>query len=77
MSSTMVDSWAVDLANIGPIYPWVGTEGIMFIVAVVLWILWHVWQIRFESGTYQEEKEKYATPENLKKMVSDETYLHH
>ncbi len=30
MATTMVESWAVDLATIGPIYPWVGSE-------VVLW----------------------------------------
>lgn len=77
MSTGVIDSWAVDLANVGPIYPWVGSEGVMFIIALVLWIAWQIWQIKFESDTYREEADKYATPENLKKMVSDETYLHH
>jgi len=77
MSTTQLDSWAVDLAQVGPIYPGVGLEFPMFILAVVLWIGWHIWQIKFESQTYQEEKEKFATPENLKKQALDETYLHH
>jgi len=77
MSATMVESWAVDLADVGPIYPWVGTEGIMFIVAVVLWIAWHIWQARHERNTYREEIEKYATPENLENQAKGETYLHH
>ena len=29
----MGSTWAVDLANVGPVYPWVGTELIMVIVA--------------------------------------------
>ena len=29
MATTMVESWAVDLATIGPIYPWVGSEGLL------------------------------------------------
>ena len=43
MSTTPVDSWAVDLADVTLIYPWVGTEVLMVLVAVVLWIGWHVW----------------------------------
>ena len=77
MSMTNVDSWAVDLANVGPIYPWVGAEGIMFIVSVVLWIGWHIWQVKFETNTYKAEVEKHATAENLKNQAAGETYLHH
>lgn len=77
MSMTNVDSWAVDLANVGPIYPWVGSEMIMFIVAVVCWIAWHIWQAKFETETYKEEVASHATAENLKQQAAGETYLHH
>ena len=36
MSTTQVETWATDLGQVGPIYPWVGAEAIMFIAAVVL-----------------------------------------
>ena len=49
----------------------------MFIAAVVLWLAWHFWQVRFETETYREEKEKHATRENLEKQAAGETYLHH
>ena len=55
MSTTPVDSWAVDLADVTLIYPWVGTEVLMVLVAVVLWIGWHVWQCKLESNTYKED----------------------
>ena len=77
MSMTNVDSWAVDLANVGPIYPWVGFEGIMFIVSLALWIGWHIWQVKFETNTYNDEIQKHATAENLKNQAAGETYLHH
>ena len=32
MATTMVESWAVDLATIGPIYPWVGSEGLLVVL---------------------------------------------
>ena len=72
MSTTPIESWAVDLGEVTFIYPWVGMEGLMTIVAVVLWIAWHVWQCRFESNTYKEDIEKHATSENLRKATSGE-----
>ena len=72
MSTTPLDSWAVDLADVTFIYPFVGAEGIMVLGAIVLWILWHIWQCRFESNTYREDIEKHATSENLRKATSGE-----
>ncbi len=72
MATTPIDSWAVDLADVTFIYPWVGGEVIMALVAIVLWILWHIWQVRFENNTYKEDIEKHATSENLRKTTSGE-----
>ncbi len=72
MSTTPVDTWAVDLADVAEIYPFVGWEGLMTIVAVALWIIWHFWQCKFESNTYKEDIEKHATSENLRKATSGE-----
>ncbi len=72
MSTTPVETWAVDLADVTFIYPMVGFEGFMALVAIVLWIGWHVWQVKFESNTYKEDIEKHATSENLRKSTSGE-----
>ena len=71
MSSTPIETWAVDLADVTKIYPWVGAEGIMALVAIVLWIGWHIWQCRFENRTYEEEIQKYASPENLRRSIEE------
>ena len=71
MSTTPIDSWAVDLADVTFIYPWVGQEGLMALIGIVLWILWHVWQIRNEKREFQNELDNYANKENIEKAVRD------
>ncbi len=72
MSTTPIDTWAVDLAGVAEIYPFLGSEVIMVVIGVVLWIAWHIWQVKFESNTYKEDIEKHATSENLRKATSGE-----
>lgn len=69
MSTTGLTSWAVDLKDIGAVYPFQGTEGIMVLIAVVLWIGWHIWEIRWEREYHRTKVEKYGKPEMLKKAL--------
>ena len=72
MSTTPIDTWAVDLADVTVIYPWVGSEFAMTVVVVALWLAWHIWQVKFENKTYEDEAAKYATDEHLKKGVEEQ-----
>lgn len=58
MSTTPVESWAVDLAELGPIYPFVGSEGLMIALGFAAWIGWHIWQIRNERREDEETARK-------------------
>jgi hypothetical protein len=49
------ESWAVDLKDVGAIYPFQGLETPMAIAAVVFWLIWHVWQIRHENAELREK----------------------
>ena len=60
MATTMVESWGVDLATIGPIYPFVGWEVPMVIVCFIFWIGWHYLQMRMENQTLEEEARRLA-----------------
>ena len=66
-----VQSWAVDLATIGPIYPMVGTEFILWILGMVFWIYWHIWQGRFEKKTYDDDMKHLDTPEKLERAMKE------
>ena len=69
MSTTPIDTWAVDLADVTYIYPWFGSEYVMTGVAVVLWLRWHVWQIKHENAEYAEQVKKYGDDETIKKAL--------
>jgi len=64
-----METWAVDLANVGAVYPWQGTEVIMVIVGVVLWLWWHVAQLKGESEEFKADIAKYGSSEQIKKAL--------
>ncbi len=72
MSTTPIDTWAVDLADVTVIYPWVGSEVAMVWGAIVLWIIWHIWQVRHENADYAEQVKKYGDPETIKKAIEND-----
>lgn len=60
-------NWAVDLKDVGAIYPFQGMEMAMVIAAFGFWIGWHIWQLgqegaelRAKSGHVDAEKAKNA-----------------
>lgn len=72
MSTTPIESWAVDLADVTNIYPMVGSEVILTVICVALWIVWHIWQVRFENETYRKEREQYGSPDNIRNSIGDD-----
>lgn len=61
MSTNSMSDWAVDLAEVGAIYPFQGSEGLLVILGVVFWIGWHVIQMRQEKS--EVGREMKADPE--------------
>jgi hypothetical protein len=60
MSTTGIDSWAVDLAEIGAIYPFQGLEWLFAVLVVAGWIGWHVWQIRWEKAYHRQKIARFG-----------------
>ncbi len=59
MTTGDFESWAgATIADIGPIYPFVGSEFLLFILGLVFWIGWHVWQFRHENQVNEEQVRK-------------------
>lgn len=67
--TTGIESWAVDLSTIGPIYPFVGMEMLFYILGLAFWIWFHVWQIGFEKRTYDEDMAHMAKPELFERAL--------
>jgi hypothetical protein len=69
MSTTGIDNWAVNLKDVGAIYPFQGSEGALVVVGLVAWVAWHIWCVRWERNKHQDEIAKYGDQENLKQTL--------
>jgi hypothetical protein len=49
MSTGGFDNWLGTIAEIGPIYPLVGSEGLWVLLCIGFWIWWHMAQMRIEN----------------------------
>ncbi|MGV1013422.1 MAG: hypothetical protein ACOYB4_00475 [Methyloceanibacter sp.] len=67
-------TWAVDLANVGAVYPWIGFELIMVLVALALWILWHILQLRQENEEIAEDIRLYGNKEAIRKALEEHSH---
>ena len=67
-------NWDGNIADIGPIYPWVGSEVAMVIVAFVFWIGWHVVQLRRESRRFADQARALRQSGDLQKLMQSEHF---
>ncbi|MDA7981629.1 MAG: hypothetical protein MPK06_06715 [Alphaproteobacteria bacterium] len=55
MATNGLHAWAVDLAEIGAIYPFQGMEFILYLAGLAFWVFWHVRQLRHETEELGKE----------------------
>jgi hypothetical protein len=55
MSTNGMTSWAVDLANVGAIYPLQGMEVLLVVLGLIFWLGWHFLQIRHENADLDKQ----------------------
>lgn len=72
MSTGSVQSWDGNIADIGPIYPFVGSEVLMVILCVVFVIGWCVVQIRKEGKELDDQAAHLRQGNNLANALADE-----
>jgi len=72
MSTGNFENWAGEIAEIGAIYPFVGSEVLLAVAGVIFWIWWHVKQSKIEEAQLKEEVEKYGNKENLIRRIDKE-----
>ncbi len=61
MTTGSFTDWAGTIADIGPIYPFVGTEFLLVLIGVAFWIAWHITQIKSESARLKEEEDHFSS----------------
>jgi predicted negative regulator of RcsB-dependent stress response len=72
MNTGNIADWNGNMMDIGPIYPFVGWEVWMVIIAVVFWLGWHYLQIQMENRLHDAEAQKLRQGDNLQKAIAAE-----
>lgn len=72
MNTAPFNDWSGNMFDLGPLYPFVGSEVAMVVVCVLFWIIWHVLQFRMENRTLNEEARRLREAGNLQKALQDE-----
>ena len=55
MSTNGMINWAVDLKDVAAIYPFQGTEVMLYIVGIAFWVIWHMIQLSQEAAEITRE----------------------
>lgn len=72
MRTGLIETWVGNPADVGPMYPFVGSEVPLFVVCVVLWIAYTIWQIKHENATYASELDQLAEAESPASAIEPE-----
>jgi threonine/homoserine/homoserine lactone efflux protein len=75
MQTGNVSDWNATMTDVGPLYPFVGTELLWVGLAFVLWIVWHIWQARMESSNYTDDLAKLKQNGNMERALKGEKIL--
>ena len=75
MSTGSFESWTGNVLDIGPLYPFVGTEMFWFILCFGFWIVWHVLQWRMEDANYEDDLGVLAKGDNMERALKGEKIL--
>jgi hypothetical protein len=69
MSTNGLTSWAVDLKDVGAIYPFQGTEVVLVILGFVFWIGWHIIQMRQENAEIEKEQRSDERGDDTRRAI--------
>lgn len=68
MSTIGYENWAVDLADVGAVYPFQGSEGLMTILCVLFYVGWARIQFVRESR-HLEDAAKQGDPAKIREQL--------
>jgi hypothetical protein len=73
MTTGNFTDWSGNMLDLGPLYPFVGSEGFMVVLLLIAWIAWHILQIRAENKQHDEQAHLLRQGGNLQKAVEAES----
>jgi hypothetical protein len=71
MDTGNFSDWSGNMFDLGPLYPFVGWEKTMVILAFIFWIGWHVVQMRRENRQHDAEAKQLREGDKLRRAIQD------
>jgi hypothetical protein len=75
MSTGNFENWHGNMLDIGPLYPFVGSEGLLTIVGFAFWIVWMIWQWRMEASNFEDDMQTLKQNDNMSRALKGEKVL--
>jgi hypothetical protein len=72
MSTGNFANWDGTIQDLGPLYPFVGSEVVMVIILIVLWVAWHVAQMKGENAELEHRVQRFRRAGELQKALDSE-----
>ncbi len=67
--STGIETWNMNLLDIGPMYPFAGTEVFWALLGLASWVIWHVVQMKMENKVLEEDDKLFSDDSKLEKAL--------
>ena len=55
LSTGNVETWQGNPLELGPLYPFVGAEAIMFVASLTVFVAFLVWKFKWEQAKYDQQ----------------------
>jgi hypothetical protein len=75
MSTGNFENWHGNMLDIGPLYPFVGSEGLLTIIGFAFWIVWMIWQWRMEASSFEDDMQTLKQNDNMSRALKGEKVL--
>ena len=70
VATGLIESWSGNPQEVGPLYPFVGWEVLMYAVCVVLCIGFFVWKLVTETAGYEKRAAELRSNGRLEEALS-------
>lgn len=75
MSTGSFADWQGNMTEIGPLYPFVGSEMLWAAIGLAIWLVWVVVQWRMESSNYEDDLKVLKVQGNMERALKGEKIL--
>jgi hypothetical protein len=75
MSTGNFENWDGNVLDLGPLYPFVGFEGLMVVILIAAWIAWHIAQMVGENRELDERVRQLKQSGALQKALDSERVI--